>query len=383
MTPKNSAETDVGRATEPRRLFLDRDGLAQREFTRTDQPHDGDHRQPPNTRRPLRTSCLINNFNYAHFLPDAVDSALNQTTPFDEIIVVDDGSTDESLALLRERYGQNPRLKIISQANGGQLAAFNTGYQAATGDILFFLDADDRYYPRHVEEMLNAYYDDPRLDFVFCASRLFGNESREQQPFTRNMDFGETAVLTYFRLAWIGGPTSCLAIRRPLLDRFLPLENTEDWRIRADDCLVYGSGIAGGRKRYVNRCLVQYRVHENNCHYGKPIRPVEDAARQAALLRLRRSLLARLGLTPDALAQSIVSEFLAIPEPTLRQCRHYLQLAAKHLPLGSARSSQIATILRRQWLQGKDREIWSSQLALIALAGWHGCWDLSTIFRLA
>src|SRR5436305_907491 len=95
----------------------------------------------------LKTSCLINNYNYAHFVGDAVDSALAQTVAFDEIIVVDDGSTDGSMELLTRRYGREDRVRVIRKPNGGQLSSFNEGFLGSSGDLLFFLDADDVYQP--------------------------------------------------------------------------------------------------------------------------------------------------------------------------------------------------------------------------------------------
>ena len=87
----------------------------------------------------MKTTCLINNYNYANFLPDALNSLLSQTVKFDEIIVVDDASSDRSASIIQEFAAQHNNIKcIISDRNQGQLSAFNQGFQAATGDIIFF-----------------------------------------------------------------------------------------------------------------------------------------------------------------------------------------------------------------------------------------------------
>ncbi len=65
----------------------------------------------------MRTSCLINNYNYGHFVEEAVASALAQSHPPTEILIVDDGSTDDSVERLRRRYGSQPHVRIIEQAN--------------------------------------------------------------------------------------------------------------------------------------------------------------------------------------------------------------------------------------------------------------------------
>ena len=83
----------------------------------------------------MKTTCLINSFNYVRYLPEAIDSALKQTQPFDEVIVVDDGSTDGSRELLFSRYALLPQVQIVAKANGGQLSCFNAGFRRATGTL--------------------------------------------------------------------------------------------------------------------------------------------------------------------------------------------------------------------------------------------------------
>ena len=92
-----------------------------------------------------KTTCLISNYNYRRYIADAVDSALAQTAPLDEIIIVDDGSTDDSQELVRRQYGHHSSVKLVVKKNQGQLSCFNEGFRRSTGDIIFFLDADDVY----------------------------------------------------------------------------------------------------------------------------------------------------------------------------------------------------------------------------------------------
>src|SRR5579884_658579 len=87
-----------------------------------------------------RVSVVLPCFNAARFLPAALDSALSQTyLPF-EVILVDDGSTDDSVAIA-ESYG--PLVRVIRQTNQGESVARNRGLDAARGDLVAFLDADD------------------------------------------------------------------------------------------------------------------------------------------------------------------------------------------------------------------------------------------------
>jgi glycosyltransferase involved in cell wall biosynthesis len=87
-------------------------------------------------------SIIIPVYNSENFIAETIDAALNQTYPFLEIILINDGSTDNS-AKLMEPYGENPKIRIIHQANKGAAAARNTGYKDSRGAYIKFLDADD------------------------------------------------------------------------------------------------------------------------------------------------------------------------------------------------------------------------------------------------
>src|SRR3954454_21549841 len=99
-------------------------------------------------------SIIINNYNYARFLKEAIDSALNQTYPLTEVVVVDDGSSDESRGIIAN-YGN--RIISVLKENGGQASALNAGVSACRGDILCFLDSDDYFYPDKVAHVIDFF----------------------------------------------------------------------------------------------------------------------------------------------------------------------------------------------------------------------------------
>lgn len=112
-----------------------------------------------------KISVIIPVYNTAGYLPECIESLLNQTRIPDEIILVDDGSTDNS-AKICENYGENYSLiKIIHKKNGGLGFARNTGMQAATGDYICFLDSDDRL-EKDCLEMLEDYSENGKYDIV-------------------------------------------------------------------------------------------------------------------------------------------------------------------------------------------------------------------------
>src|SRR5256712_12270693 len=99
-------------------------------------------------------TIIVNNYNYGRFLPEAIDSALNQTYRNIEVIVVDDGSTDGSPEIIAS-YGD--RIVPVLQQNGGQNSAFNGGFSVSSGDLILFVDSVDGLLATAVEAALEAF----------------------------------------------------------------------------------------------------------------------------------------------------------------------------------------------------------------------------------
>src|SRR5918996_1190489 len=104
-------------------------------------------------REPL-VSTLIPNFNKARFVGDAIESALRQTYDRVQVIVCDDGSTDDSLAEI-ERYSEkDERVLVVEKPNAGQASALNAAFDKAEGDVICLLDSDDLFLPHKVESVV-------------------------------------------------------------------------------------------------------------------------------------------------------------------------------------------------------------------------------------
>jgi glycosyltransferase involved in cell wall biosynthesis len=139
---------------------------------------------------PPRFSVVIPAYNAGQTLARALDSVLAQTWPAHEIIVVDDGSSDNTIEALAA-YGD--RVICSRQKNAGPSAARNRGVEAASGDWIAFLDADDWYYPTRLESHANMITVDPDLDFLVAgfdyrdvAGKLIYS-SIEQTPLGRRL----------------------------------------------------------------------------------------------------------------------------------------------------------------------------------------------------
>lgn len=118
----------------------------------------------------LAISIVVSSYNYADYVGEAIDSALTQTYPGVQVVVVDDGSTDGSVEIIRS-YGDT--IETLCQANAGQAAAWNSGLAAARGDYVIFLDSDDRLLP-HAASVVAARAQSGRPSKVHWRMRLIG-----------------------------------------------------------------------------------------------------------------------------------------------------------------------------------------------------------------
>ena len=110
-----------------------------------------------------KISIVIPIYNTAKYLPKCLDSILNQTYKNLEIILIDDGSTDNSGKIADDYAKKDPRIKVIHQKNAGQSTARNAGIKKATGEYISFIDADDEIRPDFIEKLLHAYNKDTAI----------------------------------------------------------------------------------------------------------------------------------------------------------------------------------------------------------------------------
>ncbi len=212
-------------------------------------------------------SILINNYNYGRFLAEAIDSALSQTYSNIEVIVVDDGSTDNSREVIKS-YGE--RIIPILKPNGGQASAFNAGFAASQGEIICFLDSDDLFQPDKVEEVVNIFTTNQDIGWCFHSLKFLSKESEEIiQPnciglsgkYDIRADIQRGKLKNKLPLS--GTATSGTCFHRNLLERMLPMP--DEINITSDDYLKYTAfGLSPGFVLLKNLAL--QRIHGNNAY---------------------------------------------------------------------------------------------------------------------
>jgi glycosyltransferase involved in cell wall biosynthesis len=209
----------------------------------------------------IKATIIINNYNYGRFLVTAIESALDQTYADTEVVVVDDGSTDDSRHIIA---GYGNRIRPVLKANGGQASAFNAGFAASTDDVIRMLDSDDLFYPNKVERIARTFESYPEIRWVFHpVCREYEDGRRKPTPPLQRalyMDIREPALRG--KLPEPPGPvTSGIVLSRTMLDRILPMP--ESIRITADNYLIF---LAAALERgvYLDDVLALQCIHGSN-----------------------------------------------------------------------------------------------------------------------
>lgn len=214
----------------------------------------------------LLVSIIIDNYNYARYLRAAIDSALNQTYSHTEIIVVDDGSTDESLEIIQS-YG-NKIIPIVKE-NGGQASAFNAGFAASSGDVVCFLDSDDTFLPEKVSEVVNVLEKNRDISWCFHALKLLSidrNKFIQTAKETHSYKWDCSAQVKNLKLPFIPTATSGLCFKRSLLEIILPMP--EAIKITSDNYLKF-TVLALSKGFFLNKHLSIQKIHGANAYTFK------------------------------------------------------------------------------------------------------------------
>lgn len=206
-------------------------------------------------------SIIVNNYNYARFVGEAIESACNQTYENTQVIVVDDGSKDNSRDIISSYEN---RVTAIFKANGGQASAFNAGFEASTGEIIFFLDADDYLLPNAVEQVVSVWSSDTvKVHFLLNGIDGSGDSLGYTYP-SRGEYLGRGNVVPKLLIKGTYGvaPTSGNALSRNTLAKIFPIEE-EKYRISADGYLATAVAFHGEIVA-LEEPLGAYRVHGSN-----------------------------------------------------------------------------------------------------------------------
>jgi len=248
------------------------------------------------TEKDIRISVIIPVYNGKRFLREAVQSVIGQTLPPIELILVDDGSDDDSLSIVKDLQYPFPVI-YISQENAGQSSARNHGVRIAKGDYVAFLDHDDIWYPYHLQILAEQFLENPYLGFVYSNMDEIDEHGNlvniglldmlpNKHPKTSLIDFlSEDLMIT---------PTSSL-IRR---EAFLEVGGFDERLSGYEDDDLFLRLFRRYKHKYINEPLYQWRIWGNSCSYSE-----------------------RMAQSRKIYAEKLINNFPNVPE----MCRYYVR----------------------------------------------------------
>jgi glycosyltransferase involved in cell wall biosynthesis len=250
-----------------------------------------------------RVSVFTAVYNAAEFVAETLDSLLNQRADDLEVLVLDDGSTDGTRAVVA-KYESDPRIRVFSQTNIGQVGRFDLVWQSliprARGEFIASVDGDDISMPDHFERMLDVLASDDKVGLVHSGGMQIDEHSTVQGPlFGLNFDYDETSQLRHFMHHCLIAHSTIL-IRRDAFDRVGTFEDgfATDYQYWIKMAKFY-------RFRYLPEALIHYRIHSG----ASPRASWRDEGSRTR--RYERQRLSMLDLYPSLIGSSDARDFAA------------------------------------------------------------------------
>ena len=224
----------------------------------------------------MLVSIVIPVYNTEKFVKECIESALNQTYRQIEVIVVDDGSTDNSLKIIKKFSDQ---IKVISKPNGGTASALNLGIKEMNGDWLKWLSADDLLYPNAIQEFVDEAkkLDDMTNCILYSNYDIIDSNGKNLRQFiepnynSKNSFELNTILLDHY----IGNATTSL-IHKSAFERFGMFDENvgfaEDYELWLRFCILHKC-----RLQLIPKILCKYRIHETQLTAKKMDKALENA----------------------------------------------------------------------------------------------------------
>jgi len=276
----------------------------------------------------LRVSIVIPTHNMANYLPVALDTALGQDYPNTEIVVVDDGSTDDTAEIIRPYL---PHVRYFRQQQQGVAAARNRALELAQGDYVRFLDADDALCPDSLAPQVDLLDRYPQVALVYGQAHVVDADGTVQglfgPPRARAAATVTPSTLAFRRL--LRGCDICAStvmVRRAALQRVGPFQPAavpgEDWDVWLRIAAYFDQA-------YISRPLAYYRIHRNSATAAYTVASVADSHRNTL-----RALFARPDLPYphlETLAYACLDRTIARVAARLRQRGPFVRHLARAL----------------------------------------------------
>jgi glycosyltransferase involved in cell wall biosynthesis len=207
-------------------------------------------------------SVVMPNHNYAEYLGRAIESVLQQSYGHFELVVCDDGSTDESCNVAGGYVQKDSRVVLIRKENGGHGSAVNRAFDHARGEIICFLDSDDLFETDKLESILTAFKKNADCGLAIHNMNVIDHEGKKIRTALYHESGHIGPEITTLRMGLPFPQSSGLSFKREVLQEILPLPEKE-FRSAADWAIAYAAAYLTPAV-LIPRCLGSYRIHGTN-----------------------------------------------------------------------------------------------------------------------
>jgi glycosyltransferase involved in cell wall biosynthesis len=214
------------------------------------------------TKEKPSVSVVISSYNYAHFIGETIQSVLNQTLQPTEIIVVDDGSTDNSAEVIQS-FGE--RVRLVQQKNQGVCVARNHGAELAKGNIIAFVDSDDIWLPNKLEKQVAAFLADEEVGIVSCGIRHFNTRGETIAEYNDGRSGWCDKDILLYREPVLNSTASVIAVRKDVFQAVGGFDEQRELFAAEDRELCYRVAKMS-KLTFIPEILVDYRIHGKNGH---------------------------------------------------------------------------------------------------------------------
>ena len=216
-------------------------------------------------------SIITASYNYQDYIKDTIDSVLAQTYPNWELIIVDDGSTDDSVNVIKSYCEKDSRIKLFQHENGinkGLAETVKLGIEKSSSDWIVFLESDDTITPDYLEEKIQVIQENPDVEFIFNGINCFGDEERissmtdyfNEQKATIKKHKNPDNYLRVFEKINVVPTFSCIMLKKKLFDDIdfnSPHRASLDWYLWVQ--------IAKNHDfYYMDKQLTNWRMHKTS-----------------------------------------------------------------------------------------------------------------------
>ena len=328
---------------------------------------------PPLTAQPL-VSVLMPNYNYGEFIGEAIESVLRQTYSNFELIVCDDGSTDNSRAVVERYQARDARIKLLRQDNGGQGAAIYSAYAASKGEIIFLLDADDIYLPEKLAVVVAAHLASPNAGLVIHKMQVIDGNRRKlrQIPSVSALPsgwYGPSQSLAAPIMLTGYPPSSGISMHRAVAREILPLLAAR--RVYSDTVIQAVAPLVTPILA-LDRVLSEYRVHGTNANAASDL--TADRIRRIAATEIEVWAAWRAYLI--SICERLPPDFVIPPEKPSLMMRY----ALARIENDPAFRDFYRQALESSWYQAMPRQYRLYWKFSIALPRWAFRTSLNAVF---